>query len=62
MPIKLSAAQKKFMSALHEGRTASRNLDSVTGRALARKGLVKFVMFTGWILTPEGATIIMEEA
>lgn len=53
--VKLSSAQKIFMNTLKEGNFASRDIFNVTGKALAKKGLVKFVAFYGWILTPTGA-------
>lgn len=59
--MKLTAAQKKFIQALQSGKTPSRDVNDRTGKALSRRGLVKFVALVGWIANKEGFAIKLDE-
>lgn len=58
--MKLTTAQKKFIQALQSGKTPSRDVNDKTGKALATRGMAKFVVMVGWIATKEGLAINFE--
>lgn len=53
----LSGVQLKFLRALQQGKTPSRNVRDKTGVSLQKQGLVKFYVIAGWALTPEGCKV-----
>ncbi|HGE8284260.1 TPA: hypothetical protein ACGD48_004771 [Serratia marcescens] len=58
----LSPKQIQFLADLQNGKTPSRNINDVTGKALARKGLVQFVVMVGWIATAAGLKLELKAA